>query len=193
MLTLLTLIPFWSHFSLLDGDDKTTWFDASLTPLGIAQATALSSLWLASHQRRRPARPADVAALPRAPSWTPHGWAYRPTVKEQLRERWTMAHVRPAAPARVDRRALAGVRVIEDGFVEEDVSGQQPRDETEAENQTRILEALADVFEHDGSHVVAWMFHSLAMQALLGALGMVPFKVQPATTVALLVRGEKEV
>lgn len=121
-----------------------------------------------------------------------HGLAYRPTVKEKLRERWTM-HTCDRRRPRAWIAEHWPACVIEDGFVEEDVLGRQPREETEAENQTRVLEALADVFDHDGSQVVAWTFHSLAMQALLGALGMVPFKVQPATTVALLIRGEKEV
>lgn len=83
--------------------------------------------------------------------------------------------------------------VIEDGFREDDLLGTQPEEETAAEHETRNLEALADVFEQGkGVEVVSWTFHSLAMQALLGCLKVPQFKVQPATTIALLVRGENE-
>lgn len=174
-----------------------------LTPLGITQATTLSKHWLASIVTDGLPFPQTLYTSPLTrclqtsqlclqPVMDAAGRAYQPIVKENLRERWTRH-------ACVQRRPGAWIAAnwpmctIEDGFPEEDGLGRLPREETEAENQARVLAALTDVFaEQSEAVVVAWTFHSLAMHALLGALGMVPFKVQPATTIALLVRGEKK-
>ncbi|KAJ3473178.1 hypothetical protein NLG97_g10470 [Lecanicillium saksenae] len=191
-----------SHFSYLDGDEETTWFDAFLTPLGVAQATALSEHWLASIAADGLPVPQALYTSPLArclqtslhfikPVMDAHGLPYRPTVKENLRERWT----RHTCDKRRPRSWIAEnwpACVIEDGFREDDLLCTLPDEETAAENEARNLAALADVFEaRDGAEVVSWTFHSLAMQALLGCLGVPEFNVQPATTIALLVRGEK--
>ncbi|XWW94762.1 hypothetical protein V2A60_002710 [Cordyceps javanica] len=192
-----------NHDALLkNGDDDDALFDASLTPLGVAQAAALADLWLASVAADGLPVPRRLYTSPLArclqtslhqlkPVADAHGLPYRPVVKEALRERWTTHRCNGRRP-----RAWIAARwpacVVEDGFPEADLLGARPRPETEAEHRVRVLAALRDVFEADDDVVVvAWTFHSLAMRTLLGALGMVPFKVQPATTVALLVRGEK--
>lgn len=120
-----------------------------------------------------------------------HALPYRPIVKEDLRERWT----KHTCDKRRSRAWIAGnwpAYEIEDGFVEEDQLGKQEAEETDAEHRVRCKRALMDVFEKDkGKEVVAWTFHSLALESLLGTLGVPIFKVVPATTIALLVRGEK--
>ncbi|ATY65208.1 phosphoglycerate mutase family [Cordyceps militaris] len=181
--------------------DEAACFDAFLTPVGVAQATALSGLWLASIAADGLPVPQTLYTSPLArclqtgqlylqPIMDAHSLPYGPLVKERLRERLTMHSGNKRRP-----RAWIAENwpacVIEEGFSEEDVMGTLPRPETEEENRVRVLEVLADVFEADASEVVAWTFHSLSMRALLGGLGMVPFKLQPATTIAVLVRGEK--
>ncbi len=178
-------------------------FDARLTQLGITQAATLLAHWRASIATDGLPVPQTLYTSPLTrclhtsqlymqPVMTDAGRAYQPIVKENLRERWT----RHACDQRRPRAWIAEnwpTCTIEDGFPEEDGLGRQPHKETKAQNQARVLAALADVFADQGEAVVvAWTFHSLAMHALLGALGMVPFKVQPATTIALLVRGEKK-
>ncbi|KAM3540267.1 hypothetical protein ARSEF1564_006832 [Beauveria bassiana] len=166
------------------GDDaEAQCFDALLTDAGIAQADALGAEWLAT------------AGLP-----VPQSHYASPLTRcLQTAERYLqplMSVPGDEAPARMDRRARACE--IEHGFSEEDLltitMRAEQRAETETENRERVMRVLEDVFdEGDGAgEVVAWTFHSLTMRALMGGLGMVPFKVQPATTVAVLVRGEKK-
>ncbi|OAA38244.1 phosphoglycerate mutase family protein [Beauveria brongniartii RCEF 3172] len=196
------------------GDDtEARCFDALLTDVGIAQADALGAQWLAtaglpvpqSHYASPLTRCLQTAERYLLPLMSVRdggggggGRPYRPTIiKEGLRERWTTHTANMRRP-----RAWIAARWpacdIEDGFSEEDLLGMtmraEQRAETVTENQERVMRVMEDVFdEGDGAaEVVAWTFHSLTMRALMGGLGMVPFKVQPATTVAVLVRGEKK-
>lgn len=191
------------HVSYLDGDGETTLFDAFLTDLGIAQTTALSQHWQA-------AIAADGLPLPRTLYTSPlarclqtslhllkpiadaHGLPYHPVVKDNLRERIT-GHTCDKRRTRSWIAENWPAYTIEEGFSEEDVLGGGDKDqvETEEEHKARMLRALGDVFDRDGNEVVSWTIHSLAMQALLKALGVPCFRVHPATTVALLVKGER--
>ncbi|KAF1736094.1 putative phosphoglycerate mutase [Beauveria bassiana] len=193
------------------GDDaEAQCFDALLTDVGIAQADALGAQWHAtaglpvpqSHYASPLTRCLQTAERYLQPLMSVRrgggGISHRPTIiKEGLRERWTTHTANMRRP-----RAWIAARwpacEIEHGFSEEDLLTMtmraEQRAETETENRERVMRVLEDVFdEGDGAgEVVAWTFHSLTMRALMGGLGMVPFKVQPATTVAVLVRGEKK-
>ncbi|KAM3452876.1 hypothetical protein MY3296_004145 [Beauveria thailandica] len=197
------------------GDDaEARCFDALLTDVGIAQADALGAQWLAtaglpvpqSHYASPLTRCLQTAERYLRPMMSGRGGGsgggdglpYRPTIiKEGLREKWTTHTANMRRP-----RAWIAARWpacdIEDGFSEEDLLGMtmraEQRAETETENRERVMKVMEDVFDegNGAGEVVAWTFHSLTMRALMAGLGMVPFKVQPATTVAVLVRGEKK-
>ncbi|KAM3510544.1 hypothetical protein MY11210_005797 [Beauveria gryllotalpidicola] len=187
------------------GDDaEARCFDALLTDVGLAQADALGAQWRAtaglpvpqSHYASPLTRCLQTAEryLQLRMSAAPR--RRRPTIiKEGLRERWT-THTANMRRSRAWIAARWPACDIEDGFSEEDLLGTTVRAETETENRERVMRALEDVFDEEegggAGEVVAWTFHSLTMRALMGGLGMVPFKVQPATTVAVLVRGEKK-
>lgn len=119
-----------------------------------------------------------------------HGLPYHPLIKEDLRERWTLH----TCDKRRSRSWIAEhwpEYRIEDGFAEEDQLTKLPREETDAEHGVRNLRALREIFDSDENQVISWTMHSIAMQSLLTSVGMMSFHVKPATTVALLIKGEK--
>lgn len=190
-----------NYWSLLDGDDKTTWFDAFLTPEGIEQAKDLNSKWNTFIDVDGAPLPQSLYSSPMArclqtstyvfkPLMTAHNLPFHPTIKEKLRERWTM-HTCDK------RRTKSWIQEnwpdfpIEDGFEEVDQLGQQKAEETDAEHNARKHLALEDLFEHDNNEVISWTIHSYAMRAVIEACGAEAFNVREATSIAVLVKGEK--
>lgn len=191
-----------NHWSLLNGDDKTTWFDAFLTPAGENQADKLSTFWTTLLDKAGAPLPQSLYCSPLArclqtskhvfqPVMQAHGLPYRPTVKEDLREHFTMH----TCDMRRPRSWIAEnwpEYAIEEGFTEEDVLGKLGRWETYAEHVARKTRALRDVFEGDESMVVCWTVHSMAIQAIFMALGEKEFLMKEATSLAVLVKGVRE-
>jgi hypothetical protein len=121
-----------------------------------------------------------------------HNLPYAPTIKEDLREHFTLH----TCDMRRPRSWIAEnwpEYVIEDGFSEEDVLGKLGRWETDEEHVERKTRALRDVFEQDEeSIVVCWTVHSMAIQAIFMALGEQKFLMKEATSLAVLVKGVRE-
>lgn len=191
-----------NHWSLLDGDDKTTWFDSFLAPEGIEQAKELSGLWTTfidsdgaplpqSHYCSPLARCLQTCTYVFKPVMKDHDKIFHPTVKERLRERWTTHTCDKRRTASWIKENWSEDFTLDDGFVEEDQLCKLPRWETDEEHTLRKQLALEDLFETDENQVVSWTFHSLALKAFFMACGEKPFQVREATSIAVLVKGEK--
>ncbi|OTB18143.1 hypothetical protein K445DRAFT_73316 [Daldinia sp. EC12] len=189
---------YWSH---KDGDDKVIWADAQLVDEGIAEAQALSKLWLDEAQKDALPLPGTIYTSPLArcldttkliytPVLTMHGRRLEPIVKENLRERIT-DHTCDRRSSRSWIKQNYPDYIIEEGFSELDTSWKANTSESLEQhiNRTQIL--LDDIFAHDTSPIISLTTHSYTITALLAVLGYPKFMVNEGTIVALFVKAEK--
>lgn len=114
------------------------------------------------------------------------------TVKEALRERWTM-HTCDKRRTRtwiVENWGDKGF-VMEDGFPEENQLCRLDREETDEEHVARKQGALEDIFESDTNEFLSLTVHSYAIRAILAVCRARDFRVREGSSIALLVKGER--
>ncbi|KAL6239839.1 hypothetical protein BDW75DRAFT_197520 [Aspergillus navahoensis] len=162
--------PAWNcYWSLLRGNDTNTWFDADLTPAGIAQAQVAQDYWLSQYKEQKIHFP-DVyysSPMTRAlktanitfgglPLSHFHAAPFVPTVKEGFREGISM-HTCDERRSKTYIQSLFPSWVIEEGFSEEDELWSGMEAESSEAQDLRSREALDDVFfpdavSHSHSH-----------------------------------------
>uniref|UniRef100_A0A8H7N4T4 Histidine phosphatase family protein n=1 Tax=Bionectria ochroleuca TaxID=29856 RepID=A0A8H7N4T4_BIOOC len=132
--------------------------------------------------------PADHRARLR-PSAAP----FRATVKEALRERYTLHTCDKRRPRSwVEANwGPKGYLVEREGFPEEDQMQALGRPETEDEHTARKQRALEDIFEADEGEFISLSIHSIAIRAVQAACKAEVFRVREGSSIAMLVKGEK--
>ncbi|KAL4741399.1 histidine phosphatase superfamily [Aspergillus similis] len=151
--------PAWNcYWSLLRGNGTNTWFDADLTPNGIAQAQVAQDYWLAQYKEQKIHFP-DVyysSPMTRAlktanitfgalPLPQIHAAPFVPTVKEGFREGISM-HTCDERRTKTYIQDLFPNWVIEEGFSEEDELWSGLEAESSEAQDLRSRRALDDVF-----------------------------------------------
>ncbi|KAK1833927.1 histidine phosphatase superfamily [Podospora conica] len=188
-----------SHWAKLEGDGKSVWADADLTPKGRGQAMAANAFWK------------DAAAnlglpLPRRHYCSPHsrcldtctlGFAdipgappFRPIVKEMIRERMGV-HTCDRRRTRTWITENHPQFTIEEGFKEADELWKPDVRETLPEHAVRMKAFLDDLFTNDEEPIVSLTIHSGSIMALFSVIGHVLLHVAPGSIVPMLVRAEK--
>lgn len=189
---------YWSH---LQGDDQSTWFDALLTPEGIQQAQDLCTFWNNLIDEAGAPLPQTIYTSPLArclqtslhafkPVMETHGAAFSPIVKEDLRERDTLHTCDKRRPRSWIEANWAGYR-IEERLAEDDPFADRQTPESDAEHIARKQRAFEEIFDGDAGEFLELTIHSQAMWTVLLMLGEDIFRVREATSIALLVRGER--
>lgn len=189
------------HWSLLDGDENTTWVDAHLTPTGIAQAQTAHAAFktqLANHLP--PPQSYYVSPLNRCLATANHTFAnlpntpltnpFRPTIKELLRETLGL-HTCDMRSSKSDIEDEFPLYQFEAGFAEEDPLYDPDWRESNTARDARLRELLVDVFEHDGGTVLSFTAHSGAITSLLTVLGHRKFALQTGGVIPVVVRVER--
>ncbi|KAI5457818.1 histidine phosphatase superfamily [Mariannaea sp. PMI_226] len=193
-----------TRVSFLNGDDKETWFDAHLTDVGIQQALDLHTFWLDLVGNEGAPLPQTIYCSPLTrclqttdyvfkPLMKAHQQAFKPRVKELLRERMTLHTCDFRSPASSIRENWPEY-TLEPGFVEVDTFGRDGHLETDEEHVARKQKALAQIWEDgDCGEFVSLTVHSFAISAILLACGGLACKTREGTSLAVLVRGERKV
>lgn len=181
------------HWAKLPGDGKVTWLDASLTPTGEQQATEIASLW-SSPQNVPPPQAIYTSPLRRCLQTTTLGFApilnhTTPVIKEGLRERFGVHTCDQRSSRSWIESAFASFK-IEANLTENDELWKPDQRETIDEHIVRSQEVLADIFENDGSQVIALVGHSGMSMAIFGAVGWPMVPMAAGAVYPLLVCGE---
>lgn len=194
-----------AHWSKLDGDGRTTWADAHLTPRGQAQAAAMKAFWQTAattsylplpttHYASPLARCLETCegaftnlTLPPASETKPP--PFKPLIKELLRERLSV-HTCDRRRSRTWIREHHPLFEIEDGFAEADPWWRPEPRETLAEHVVRVEGFLEGLFANDSATFVSVTTHSGAIHALYEAVGHPTVRVAPGGVVPVLIRAE---
>lgn len=187
-------------WALKDGDGVNTWFDSFLTPAGEQQARDLSKLWETLTTEDNVPFPQSFYTSPMARclqttelAFAPLRPPFRATVKEALRERYTLHTCDKRRPRSwVEANwGPKGYLVEREGFPEEDQMQALGRPETEDEHTARKQRALEDIFEADEGEFISLSIHSIAIRAVQAACKAEVFRVREGSSIAMLVKGEK--
>ncbi|KAK3315545.1 histidine phosphatase superfamily [Apodospora peruviana] len=198
-------IAWESYWAKLDGDGKTVWADANLTPTGTRQALAMNCFWQNAAQslriplpRRHYASPltrclgtcklafSGLSLPPTSGIETP---AFRPVIKEMARERLGI-HTCDRRRTRTEICESHPEFTVEDGFAENDELWKPDVRETLAEHVVRVEALLADLFANDDETIISVTAHSGTILALYAAIGHPEVRLAPGTIFPVLVRGE---
>lgn len=188
-----------SYWAKLEGDGKTVWADADLTPKGRDQALATNAFWkdaaanlglplarryyCSPHSRCLDTCTLGFADIPDAPP-------FQPIVKEMIRERLgvhTCDRRRTRAWIAENHPQFA----IEDGFKEADELWKPDVRETLPEHAVRMKAFLDDMFSHDDETIVSLTIHSGSIMALFSVIGHVGLHVAPGNIVPMLIKAER--
>ncbi|AEO63944.1 4924f1e1-a2fa-40e0-8206-9f70fde90898 [Thermothielavioides terrestris] len=201
-----------AYWAKLDGDGKTTWFDAHLTERGTSQALAMKAFWEDAAATQKLPLPTRHYASPLArcletcekaftgltppPPETAEGDEpavavppFRPVVKELLRERLGV-HTCDRRRTRTWIRDHHPGFAIEAGFAEHDELWRPDVRETLAEHAVRAEGFLEDLFANDSASIVSVTAHSGTIHALYEAIGHPVVRVSPGAVVPVLVKAE---
>ncbi|KAK2594522.1 hypothetical protein QQS21_007741 [Conoideocrella luteorostrata] len=189
-----------SHWSLLNGDDTTTWFDSYLNETGIQQVKDLGRFWVNAARYDSVPIPQTLYTSPLARCLQTTDYVFselvkannrpfHPIVKEELRERFTVHTCDLRRPRSWIEKNFSGYR-LEDNVTEEDQFSGQKRWETDHEHIARKQQALEDIFSSDTNEIISLTVHSFAIAAILEVCHGEKFKVREGTSLAMLVRGE---
>lgn len=182
------------------------WADAHLVEKGIQQVTELGLLWKTAVGEQKVPVPGTLYTSPLTRCLQTTRLVFggvvgdgarstfddlsRPIIKENLRERMT-DHT-------CDRRSLRTWiadsypdYLIEAGFAERDELWRADRWEPFEEHVARKQAVLEDIFATDENHVVSLTVHTMAIVAILDAVGAPHFRVREGTTVPLVVKATR--
>lgn len=185
----------------MNGDDKTTWFDAELTETGVEQGRWLSDFWSSAVSSEGLPLPQTLYTSPlhRCLQTTKlvfssvteeRGERFRPIIKEKLRERMTLHTCDYRRPRSWIQQSYPEY-VIEEGLSEEDHFGKDGHEETDEEHVARKQTVLEDIFSSDEHEFISLTVHSYAIRAIQGACKAKTFRTREGTSIAMLVKGER--
>ncbi|KAL4925721.1 phosphoglycerate mutase family protein [Aspergillus undulatus] len=191
-------------YSLLDGDETGSWFDARLTEVGREQARTAHAAWKTQIERGIPVpRSFYVSPLMRCceTAWiTFQGLGigingegegeFRPVVKELLRETLGLHICDARSPKSTIANAYPSYK-FEDGFSEEDPLHKVDLRESDSARDARFYELLSDIWHTDEGSVISLTAHSGAITSILSVVGHRKFAVETGGVIPLLVCGEK--
>ncbi|EAW11619.1 histidine phosphatase family protein [Aspergillus clavatus NRRL 1] len=188
------------YWALQDGDANTTWVDARLTAVGIAQAETARAAWSAQIDAGIPPPQAYyVSPLNRCLATAsitflglkmPHTQPFRPVVKELLRETLGLH----TCDSRSPRSAIAAEYpqyIFERGFAEHDPLYDAAWRESDSARDVRLRALLSDICARDPSTVLSLTAHSGAITSLLNVAGHRRFALATGAVIPVLVRVER--
>ena len=170
--------------------------------MGIQQARDLGEFWMdlvdkdgaplpEKHYTSSLARCLQTSKLVFTHLMESHGREFKPTVKDKLRERYTLHTCDMRRPRSWIAENYPDY-IIEDGMPEEDGFRKILHYETDQEHEARKQAVLEEIFSTDNNEFISLTVHSMAIRAIQAVCDTHKFKVREGSTIALLVRGEKQ-
>ncbi|CEL02939.1 hypothetical protein ASPCAL04101 [Aspergillus calidoustus] len=188
------------RYSLLDGDETGTWFDAHLTDLGIEQARTAHNAWKTQIAHGIPPpqsyyvsplmRCCETARVTFEGVGLPGTEPFRPVVKELLRETLGLHTCDARSPKSAIAKAYP-LYIFEEGFSEEDPLHSATLRESDSARDARFFEFLSDVFATDSNSILSLTAHSGAITSILNVVGHRVFKLETGGVIPVLVKVEK--
>ncbi|KAL4941618.1 hypothetical protein BDV06DRAFT_178788 [Aspergillus oleicola] len=189
-------------YSLLDGDENGSWFDARLTEVGKDQARVAHEAWRGQIEHGIPKpggyyvspllRCCETAAITFEGLGEKLGFAdgvFRPVVKELLRETLGLHTCDARSPKSVIHAAYPSY-TFEDSFSEEDPLHNPRLRESDSARDARFYGFLSDIWKTDDNEVISMTAHSGAITSILSVVGHRKFAVETGGVIPVLVRGE---
>ncbi|KAJ5246815.1 hypothetical protein N7468_001798 [Penicillium chermesinum] len=200
--------PAWNcYWAELNGNSSATWFDASLTNNGIAQALTAHTFWQKEIDEQRIHTPDNYFVSPllrtlQTANLTftglslPKGSAaFNPTIKELFREGISI-HTCDHRHNRSTIHSLFPSWPIEPGFSEEDELWNGVTAETSDAQDARSAKALGEVFFTSASSkkdmFVSVTSHSGEISSILRVIGHRAFSLNTGAIIPVLIRAKKQ-
>ncbi|KAL3424490.1 phosphoglycerate mutase family protein [Phlyctema vagabunda] len=188
------------YWSLQNGNETSTWADAHLTSLGIAQARTNQAFWNQQIQRQKMQTPESYYTSPltrclQTANETFSGLPlsrdspFTPTIKELFRE-VIGVHTCDRRSTRSYIAALFPDWRFEDGFQEDDQLWSPELRETGPAHDVRSRQVLDDVFTTDAKALISVTAHSGAIASLLRVLGHRVYKLGTGQIIPVFVKAE---
>ncbi|KAK3068619.1 putative phosphoglycerate mutase pmu1 [Teratosphaeriaceae sp. CCFEE 6253] len=193
--------PGWNcYWAELNGNATAEWFDADLTPAGIAQALVAHDFWaheIAAQKIPYPqsyytsplTRCLKTANLTFAGLALPQYYPFLPTVKEDLREGISL-HTCDHRGTRAYIHALFPTWTIEPSLTEYDELWNGVTAETNDAQDARSKRALDAIFAADDHTWLSLTSHSGEIASLLRVLGHQAFSLSTGAVIPVLVKAE---
>ncbi|KAI1380623.1 phosphoglycerate mutase-like protein [Hypoxylon crocopeplum] len=189
-----------SYWSLLDGDEQSTWSDARLTEKGKQQAGALNAFWRGSIENEGipPPQRYYTSPLARCLETTritysglsvPPDQPFKPIVKERMRER----NGEHTCDRRSTRSWIASNYPgyeIENGLTENDEEWKPDWRETEDEIADRVGKLLDDIFSNEDKAILSFTAHSGLIRSLYNVTSHRDVWVSAGAMVPVLIKAE---
>jgi broad specificity phosphatase PhoE len=172
------------YWAAKDGDGNMTWFDALLTPAGIAQASHANAFWRSLTTDQKIPLPQSYYSSPLLRclataqatfSGLPHSGSFPfvPTIKEMLREVMGVHTCDRRSSKSVISKAYPDWP-FEDGFAEDDPFWIPDLRETDAAMLVRARKAMDDIFSDDPNTHISISSHSGMIASLLECKSIIP-------------------
>ncbi|CRG88154.1 putative phosphomutase PMU1 [Talaromyces islandicus] len=188
------------YWSLLDGNETSSWDDARLTEVGKSQAQTAHNAWRRQIEHKIPFPESFyVSPLNRCLQTafiTFNGLdkeivkPFRPVVKELVRETIGIHTCDRRSPKSVITSEYPQY-IIEPGFAETDPLWDAQLRESDSARDARLKRFLDDVFMHDENQFVSFTAHSGAITSVLEVVGHRRFGLQTGGVIPVLVKAEK--
>ncbi|KAH8685948.1 histidine phosphatase superfamily [Tricladium varicosporioides] len=188
------------YWSLQNGNETSTWVDARLTPIGIAQAQKANAFWhlMISIQKIPTPESYYTSPLMRCLATAEHTFSglklpahkpFKPLIKELIREA-IGAHTCDMRSTKTEIQKAYPDWPIEHGFAEEDPLWDAELRETDQAMDIRLREALDDIFSSDDKTFISISSHSGAIGSILRVLKHRSFSLGTGQVIPVLVRAE---
>ncbi|KAM5350274.1 hypothetical protein ACJ41O_006779 [Fusarium nematophilum] len=189
------------HWSKLEGDGNRTWFDAELVDEGVEQAKTLGTFFAEGVKNKGFPVPGTIYTSPLARCLETtklvfkevmegQGMAFKPVVKELLRERLT-DHTCDRRRASKWITAAYPEYELETAFADEDVLWHADRSESNAEHVARTQSLLEDIWRQDSGAFIGLVTHSFTLSSILEVIDAPHFRVGEGVMTAYLVTGQR--
>ncbi|KAH8693902.1 phosphoglycerate mutase family protein [Talaromyces proteolyticus] len=184
------------YWSLLDGNETTSWSDARLTPVGQTQAQTANQAWRTQLKNQIPfpesfyVSPLNRCLQTAFITFDGLVEPFRPVVKELLRETIGI-HTCDRRSSKSAISAEYPAYKIEPGFSENDELWDAELRESDSAQDARLKKFLDDVFVHDDSQFVSFTAHSGAITSVLQVVGHRQFGLQTGGVIPVLVKAER--
>ncbi|KAH6674129.1 histidine phosphatase superfamily [Halenospora varia] len=189
------------YWSLQDGNETSTWVDARLTPIGIAQAQKANAFWhlMITIQKIPTPELYYTSPLMRCLATAEHTFSglklpehkpFKPLIKELIREA-IGAHTCDMRSTKTEIQKAYPDWPIEPGFAEEDPLWDPELRETNEAMDIRLREALDGIFSSNEKTFISISSHSGAIGSILRVLEHRNFSLGTGQVIPVLVKAER--
>ncbi|OJJ48743.1 hypothetical protein ASPZODRAFT_62658 [Penicilliopsis zonata CBS 506.65] len=180
------------YWSLQEGDEKGTWIDAHLTPLGVAQAQTAHSAWESQLAQGIPipqsfyVSPLNRCLATANVTFSGLNVGFEPIIKENIRETIGL-HTCDKRSTKAEIAAEYPLYTFEEGFTETDPLWDAQLRESNSARDARLLQAVREIVAGDSNIFISLTAHSGAITSILKVTGHRPFALTTGGVIPVVV------